>query len=165
MQLWSMPATQQGQNGAEVRLWLWVVIALFTAATLLPLFPEVVPPRFIVACHIVPTALFALIHGARIYRIRGIVTFALFSIIIGNLFETVGVLTGFPFGQYSFTERMGPKLLQVPILNGTSVLRNGLSLMDHCYIDSGQTGCDLQMAARSAPFGCGLRDGGMGPFH
>jgi len=120
-----MPASHQVQNDTWVRRSLWVIIVLFTGATFLPLFPQGVPPRVIVACHIVPTALFALVHGARVYRLRGIIIFALFSIIIGNLLETVGVLTGFPFGQYSFTDRMGPKLLLVPILMGPAYFGMG----------------------------------------
>lgn len=120
-----MSSAHQAEDGVRVSLALWAMIAFFTAATFLPLFPEVVPPRVIVACHIVPTALFALIHGARVYRLRGIIIFALLSIIIGNLLETVGVLTGFPFGQYSFTERMGPRLLLVPILMGPAYFGMG----------------------------------------
>lgn len=120
-----MSAGQQAQDDVKVSLALWAIIAFFTAATFLPFFPDAVPPRLTVACHIVPTALFALVHGTRIYRLRGIIVFALFSLIIGNIFETIGVLTGFPFGEYSFTERMGPKLFVVPLLMGPAYFGMG----------------------------------------
>src|SRR5262249_50320995 len=39
-------------------------------------------------------------------------------LLVGNVFENVGVSTGFPFGHYYFTDLMGPKLFAVPILLG-----------------------------------------------
>lgn len=120
-----MPADQPAANTGAIDATLWALIAVYAGATLLPLFPGLVPWQFVVAAHIVPTALFALVHGARIYRLQGILIFALLSVAIGNIFENIGVLTGFPFGHYYFTERMGPRVFQVPALMGPAYLGMG----------------------------------------
>jgi putative membrane protein len=72
----------------------------------------------VVALHVVPAALFALIHGAIFYRTRSILAFITLCFVIGNIFENVGVRTGFPYGHYYFTDLMGPRLFVVPILLG-----------------------------------------------
>jgi putative membrane protein len=72
----------------------------------------------VVALHVIPPAVFALIHGARLYGSRGILIFIALCLAIGNILENLGVLTGFPFGHYYFTDLMGPKLFHVPILLG-----------------------------------------------
>jgi len=72
----------------------------------------------VVALHVLPPAVFALIHGASLYRIRGILTFALICLAVGNLFENLSIRTGFPFGHYYFTNLMGPKIFLVPVLLG-----------------------------------------------
>jgi hypothetical protein len=53
-------------------------------------------------------ALFAVIHGARIYHSRGILVFATLCLGVGALFESMSLRTGFPFGYYRFTDLMGP---------------------------------------------------------
>jgi putative membrane protein len=65
---------------------------------------------------------FALVHGARQYRLRGILVFAAICIVVGNLSENLGVVTGFPFGRYYFVELMGPKLFHVPVLLGLAYI-------------------------------------------
>jgi uncharacterized membrane protein len=99
---------------------LWSLIAAYIGADLLFLFaglyPGHVPIVVSVALHILPPLAFALVHGAMFYGWRGILTFAALCLVVGNLFENLSIHTGFPFGHYYFTERMGPKFLQVPIL-------------------------------------------------
>ena len=79
----------------------------------------------VVAMHVLPALAFALVHGAVMYRLRGILIFVLSSVVVGNVFETLGVLTGFPFGRYRFTGVMGPKILAVPILLGLAYIGMG----------------------------------------
>jgi len=79
---------------------------------------------WIVAANIIPVAFFALIHGAILYR-RAILAFAVISLVVGNVVENLGVLTGFPFGHYYFTAAMGPKFLLVPVLMGPAYLGMG----------------------------------------
>jgi putative membrane protein len=104
---------------------LWTLLAIYVAARPLQAFPDRVPMLAIVFLHVVPPALFAMVHGAVAYRVRGILVFAALCLGIGNLFENLGILTGFPFGSYSFTEVMGPRILNVPVLLGLAYLGMG----------------------------------------
>ena len=112
-------------NSNRTYLALWALIMFYAAATILPLFPGAVPFPIVVASEIIPAAIFALVHGAKLYRLRSIFVFAGLCLLIGNILENIGVLTGFPFGRYYFTERMGPKLFQVPVLIGPAYLGVG----------------------------------------
>lgn len=72
----------------------------------------------VVVLHVLPPALFAVIHGAMFYRLRAMLFFIGVCLVVGNISENLGVLTGFPFGRYYFTDVMGPKLFVVPVLLG-----------------------------------------------
>src|SRR5258708_6774169 len=104
---------------------LWTLIALYAAARVLQLFPDKIPMLAIVSSHVFPPAIFALIHGAIRYRVRGILTFVSICLVVGNGFENLSILTGFPFGHYYFTDVMGPKLFHVPILLGLAYIGMG----------------------------------------
>ena len=97
---------------------LWLLIAIYAAARLLQIFPGRVPMVGVIALHVLPPLAFALIHGAFLYRLRGALMFITLFLVIGNIFEDLSVLTGFPFGHYYFTDLMGPKLFQVPVFLG-----------------------------------------------
>ncbi|MEX3008553.1 carotenoid biosynthesis protein [Hoeflea sp. TYP-13] len=58
---------------------------------------------------------FLIIHGRRSEGGRGLFIFVISVFVIGWTFETVSVLTGFPFGNYHYTEIMAPFLGHVPI--------------------------------------------------
>jgi putative membrane protein len=75
-----------------------------------------IPSLLIVFFQVVPPALFALIHGARIYGRRRILVFTFLCLGVGTLFESLSLRTGFPFGYYEFTDLMGPKIFKLPIL-------------------------------------------------
>jgi uncharacterized membrane protein len=100
----------------ERRSLLLALLFLFMLARLLQLFAGRVPNLLIVTFHVIPPALFALVHGARIYRSRGILIFATLCLGVGTLFESVSLRSGFPFGYYRFTDLMGPKVFDLPIL-------------------------------------------------
>jgi uncharacterized membrane protein len=101
---------------------LWALLMLYAGARVLQLFPGKVPIVVVVALHVLPPIVFALIHGAMLYRWRGILIFFAICLVVGNIFENVGVRTGFPYGQYYFTDLMGPKLFLVPIQLGLAYL-------------------------------------------
>jgi len=98
------------------RFLLSALLFLFLAARILQLFAGRVPNLLIVTLHVIPPALFALVHGARIYCSRGILIFVTLCLGVGTLFESVSLRTGFPFGYYRFTDLMGPKLFDLPML-------------------------------------------------
>jgi putative membrane protein len=104
---------------------LWTLVAVYAIARITQAFPGRIPLVTISACHILPALAFALVHGAAVYRPRGILAFVLCCFVIGNLMENLSIGTGFPFGHYHFTDVMGPKLLQVPILLGLAYIGVG----------------------------------------
>lgn len=104
---------------------LWAVLLLFAAANLLPVFPNAFRPVWYAAGQIVPAAIFAFIHCTRVYRLRGAVIFTSASLAVGYIMEFLGIHTGFPFGRYYFTDGMGPRLFDIPILMGPAYLGMG----------------------------------------
>jgi putative membrane protein len=106
-------------------LLLWFLLACYAAARFLPLMADKVPVPLIAALHILPALLFAWFHGMKSLGRRPIVIFFTLFLLVGNLVENLGVATGFPFGHYYFTHRMGPKLFHVPILLGLAYLGMG----------------------------------------
>jgi hypothetical protein len=118
-------AGKPAQDPRGIDLVLWALIALYAAARVLQIFPDRVPILVIVALHVFPPLIFALIHGAMLYRVRGMVVFVVLFLVVGNAIENLGVLTGFPFGRYYFTDVMGPKLFFVPVSLGLAYLGMG----------------------------------------
>jgi uncharacterized membrane protein len=114
----NQPADRIGKNRNIASLAFWVLFALYAAARILQVYPGKVPMLTVVALHVVAPAAFALIHGAKSYGWRGILVFVALTLAVGNLFENLGVRTGFPYGHYYFTDVMGPKLRNVPVLLG-----------------------------------------------
>lgn len=87
-------------NRAPLSFALWGLVALYAGARVLQIFPGKVPMLAVIALHVFPPAIFALIHGSIVYGSRGILTFTAICLGIGNIMENIGVLTGFPFGRY-----------------------------------------------------------------
>lgn len=99
----------------------------------------------VVALHVFPPAIFALMHGTKLYQWRGSVMFVALCVVVANIFENLSILTGFPFGHYHFTGVMGPKLFSRPHLAWTRLCGNGLPFMD-------SRSCNLRKSASS----CGV---------
>jgi uncharacterized membrane protein len=103
-------------GSTAITLALWSFLAIYAIARVLQIFSGRVPMLAVVVLHVIPPALFALVHGALRYRLRGIVVFFAICLIVGGAVENIGVLTSLPFGHYYFTSVMGPKILFVPVL-------------------------------------------------
>jgi uncharacterized membrane protein len=101
---------------------LFLILALYAVARVLEIVSNPLPQVVIVALDVLSTLAFALVHGARHYGWRGILTFTAICIVVGNLVENVGVMTGFPYGRYYFASLMGPKLFNVPVLLGLAYI-------------------------------------------
>jgi uncharacterized membrane protein len=108
-------ATSVGINRSQVAL-LWSMLLLYVLARLCQLYADRLPTLLIVILHVIPPAIFAIIHGSILYRLKGISIFAAFCLGFGGLAESISLRTGFPFGHYYFTDAMGPKVLHVPVL-------------------------------------------------
>lgn len=89
---------------------------LYVLARICQLYADRLPTLLIVILHVIPPAIFAIIHGSILYRLKGISIFAAFCLGFGGLAESISLRTGFPFGRYYFTDAMGPRILHVPVL-------------------------------------------------
>lgn len=104
---------------------LWGMLLLYGLARILQLYAGRASTLLIVVLHVVPPALFALAHGSALYRAKGISVFTFFCLGFGTLAESVSLRTGFPFGHYYFTDLMGPKIFQLPVLLALAYLGIG----------------------------------------
>jgi putative membrane protein len=116
------------------------MLLLYVVGRVLQLYAGRIPTQLIVVLHVVPLALFALAHGSVLYGPRGVSVFAGFCLGFGILAESVSLRTGFPFGHYYFTDVMGPKLLELPVLLALAYLGIGyvawiLALLILGYVD------------------------------
>ena len=104
----------------RVRKWqealLWLVLFVYLDARLCQLFANRLPTLLIVVLHVVPPAVFALIHGSIVYRPKTILLFAVICMSVSAAIESFSLRTGFPFGHYYFTGVMGPKVQGLPLL-------------------------------------------------
>jgi len=106
----------------KTHLVLGTLIAIYAYSRILQTFPGRASILEIVALHVLPPLLFALIHGTILYRLRGSLAFIVMCLVVGNIFENLGVRTGFPYGRYYFTAVMGPKIFAVPIFLGLAYI-------------------------------------------
>lgn len=60
--------------------------------------------------------LFVFLHGLRCYGPRKLLVFTTLVFLIGWSFEMLSIMTGFPFGSYTYTEMMRPYVGHVPAL-------------------------------------------------
>lgn len=95
-----------------------LVLIAYACARILQVIFGPTPTTTLVAFEVLAAFAFALVDGARLLGIRGILSFATTCVLVGNVSESIGTATGFPFGHYAFTDLMGPKLFSVPILLG-----------------------------------------------
>ena len=61
-------------------------------------------------------ALFATWHGVLRYGFARILVFGVGVTLISGLYETLSMLTGFPFGWYQYTAKIGPMVGLVPLI-------------------------------------------------
>lgn len=96
---------------------LWATTVLFGVFSFLkatPLASGLV--ALIPAISIVVPTLFAFIHGSRRLGWPTMLTFFSIAFAVSWCMESLSIATGFPFGHYHYTERLGPKLGTVPLL-------------------------------------------------
>lgn len=98
----------------------WVLIAIYAIVTIIRkiLAPDLLSVPVSTALITFVPLLFVFVHGSLSYRLRDLLIFAAVTLVVSNIFENMSVLTGFPFGNYVYTENIGPKLFHVPLLIG-----------------------------------------------
>ena len=62
------------------------------------------------------TMLFSLVHGTRWLGGRATLLFFLASTVVSWAFEQIGVKTGLIYGRYHYTDFLGPKIGEVPVI-------------------------------------------------
>jgi uncharacterized membrane protein len=103
---------------------LWLLVWIYGLYVILSML-RMLPPLLDTYVGVFLPAIFAIVHGAVRYRWSGSVAFLVNCLVISNIFENVGVLTGFPFGPYHYTDVLGPKLFLVPLLIGPGYYGTG----------------------------------------
>ncbi|WP_158944650.1 carotenoid biosynthesis protein [Granulicella sp. S190] len=104
------------REDAVTRHLLAGLLFIYALGRILQLYAGQVPTLIIVVLHVVPPAIFALLHGSLLYKPRGMLLFFALCLGTSTFFESLSLRTGFPFGHYYFTDVMGPKLFQLPVL-------------------------------------------------
>src|SRR5689334_10965728 len=94
---------------------MWIAVAVDAVANLVPL---PLTGSLVTAVSVLAELTFALVHGAVAYRWRGTLIFLGLALVVSNVIEDIGVLTGVPFGHYHYTDVLGPKVFEVPLLIG-----------------------------------------------
>jgi len=97
---------------------LWAIIVSYLIMTLLFDLSPYSKPELGSIISIGTLFLFSVLHGTTYYRFKDFFAFFIISFLVSNIFENIGVITGFPFGYYHYTDQIGPKLLHVPIIVG-----------------------------------------------
>ena len=101
---------------------LWGLVALFAVETVASVFYQNLASTVLQLATMIA---FMFLHGVLRYRVEGIVVFAVICLVVSNIFESLGVATGFPFGPYHYTDALGPKLFYVPLMIGPAYLSVG----------------------------------------
>ena len=113
MAMAARPSSRTGYRAVIV-----AILAVYLLGRVIEILPFTRPSTLIIALEIFSALAFALVHGARVYGLRGIGIFVAACLVIAGGIEVIGVRTGFPFGHYEFLPLMGPEFLRVPILLG-----------------------------------------------
>jgi putative membrane protein len=96
---------------------LWALTALFGVFAFLKATPLASAMyAAIPAVSILVPTLFAFLHGGRRLGWPAMLTFFAIAFVVSWCLESLSIATGFPFGHYHYTERLGPKLGTVPLL-------------------------------------------------
>jgi putative membrane protein len=101
--------------------------------------PNLLPAPISTALATFVPLIFLFVHGSLSYRLRDLLVFATITLVVSNIFENMSVLTGFPFGNYFYTDTIGPKLFLVPVLIGPAYLGTAYLAWTIARVISGAT--------------------------
>ncbi|CAB4575478.1 unannotated protein [freshwater metagenome] len=71
---------------------------------------------FITITSVYTAAISMFLHGFAVYGPRYAFTLFVIAVLFGFLIEQLGVTTGWPFGDYVYSDTLGPKVLEVPLV-------------------------------------------------
>ena len=96
---------------------LWGIIIVFVLFNALkPILLNSPVDGLIPAISILSMLGFVLLHGQRQIGWTRLLVFFVIAFIVSWCYESLSIKTGFPFGHYHYTEKLGPKLGDVPLL-------------------------------------------------
>ena len=96
--------------------WLWVCIVLYVLLGAARFLHNSHLERLTPFISVSILMGFAIVHGIRRYGWKHFVVFFIVTFVVSWSYETLSILTGFPFGHYVYTDQLGPKLWLVPLL-------------------------------------------------
>ena len=96
---------------------LWAITLVFGAFAFLKATPVAEALMTLIpAPRIVVPTLFAFMHGSRRLGWPTMFVFFIIAFLVSWCMESLSIATGFPFGHYHYTDKLGPKLGTVPLL-------------------------------------------------
>lgn len=96
---------------------LWVIIILFALFNALkPILLNSAFDALVPAVSILSMLGFVLLHGPRQIGWTRLLVFFVITFVVSWSYESLSIKTGFPFGYYHYTDRLGLKLGDVPLL-------------------------------------------------
>lgn len=96
---------------------IWLLILMFALFnTFKPAMPGTFWVKLLPAVSILSMLGFVMLHGPRQIGWRNVAIFFVIASVVSWCFESLSIATGFPFGHYHYTDKMGPKLGTVPML-------------------------------------------------
>jgi uncharacterized membrane protein len=107
-------------EGRQATVALTAITALFLVESVIAVIPGALPASLNAPLFNLLLNLFVIVHALSLYRVWDVVTFYVVTLVVSFTLENIGVLTGFPFGPYYYSDALGPKLGEVPILIGFS---------------------------------------------
>ncbi|MFW9888666.1 MAG: carotenoid biosynthesis protein [Candidatus Thorarchaeota archaeon] len=100
------------QNALTVSLLIAMMAVSLPSLSGLPMSVNIL----LLILYVVVLGAFAFVHGAQTLGLRGIVVFFFITAITTYFMEWLGTHLGIPFGHYYYTNRLGPLLMDVPIV-------------------------------------------------
>ena len=97
---------------------LWVLIALYAAYVVVSSLTTWLPLSASSWLFMPVFNLLVIVHALQVWRVLDVVVFYVLVFVVSTAIENIGVLTGVPFGEYYYTDILGPKLGVVPIAIG-----------------------------------------------
>ncbi len=104
-------------NTAKTDILLWglipaaAIVAILEGLHFSDFFNMNGPSLLVIVCLI-----FVFIHAYQRYGFKDVAVWLIMTIIIGNIYENTSIATGFPFGNYYYTDQLGPKFIFTPVI-------------------------------------------------
>ena len=107
-------------QGRQAAITITAITALFLVESAIALIPGALPAELNAPLFNLLLNAFVIEHALTLYRVWDVVAFYVVTLVVSFSLENIGVLSGFPFGSYYYSDALGPKLGEVPILIGFS---------------------------------------------